>query len=86
MLLEQQKSSSMDVLTMSALTLEEESSSAEDVLPKMSSSKVGLICSRWRVFLCSPEGTCLPVPACAGVLLCLRRSGGGGSFGAANLT
>lgn len=42
MLLKQQKSNSRDVLNMSSLTLEEESSSVEDVLPKMSSSKVGL--------------------------------------------
>lgn len=42
MLLKQQRSNSMDVLNMSSLTLEEESSSVEDVLPKMSSSKVGL--------------------------------------------
>lgn len=40
MLLKQQKSNSMDVLNMSSLTLEEESSSVVDVLPKMS-SKVG---------------------------------------------
>lgn len=42
MLLKQQKSNSMDVLNMSSLTLEEESPSVEDVLPKVSSSKVGL--------------------------------------------
>uniref|UniRef100_H3C888 E3 ubiquitin-protein ligase RNF10 n=1 Tax=Tetraodon nigroviridis TaxID=99883 RepID=H3C888_TETNG len=39
MLLQQQKNSSMDVLNMSSLTLEEELSSVEEVLPKTSSSK-----------------------------------------------
>lgn len=43
MLLKQQKSSSMDVLNMSGLTLEEDSSSVEDVPPKTSSSKVAPI-------------------------------------------
>lgn len=43
MLLKQQRSNSMDVLNMSGLTLEEDSSSVEDVHPKTSSSKVALI-------------------------------------------
>lgn len=49
MLLKQQKSNCVDVLNMSSLALEEESSSVEDVLPKTSSSKVAL---RFRLLKC----------------------------------
>lgn len=52
MLLKQQKSTSMDVLNMSGLTLEEDSSSVEDVHPKTSSSKVGLIFLLLKCCLC----------------------------------
>lgn len=71
MLLKQQKVNS-DVLKMSSLTLEEEPSPVEDVLPKTSCSKVGGDFLLLQSFVCSSGQACLLVSACPGVLLCLR--------------
>lgn len=78
MLLKQQKVNSPDVLKMSSLTLEEESSPVEDVLPKTSGSKVGVDLLLLKSFVCSPGQACVLVSACRRVLLCLRWSWGGG--------
>lgn len=71
MLLKQQKVNSPDVLKLSSLTLEEEPSPVEDVLPKTSCSKVGGDFLLLKSFVCSSGQACLLVSACPGVLLCL---------------
>lgn len=61
MLLKQQKVNSPDVLAMSSLTLEEESSSVVDVPPKTSSSKVGvnfLLLKSFCVFFWTSPSLC----------------------------
>lgn len=49
-----------------------------------------VVCFFWSIFVCFSGRTFLPVSACAGVLLCLRWSCGGGfrgcSYRATNLT